>query len=635
MSSGSWNRYALIILSLAGASATLIMVPRPQISFILATVILVLLSVSARLHLPRTQLEITPVNTFILASIWIIGPYAWIPAILPSLLLFLSGHFPQVKPFSSRRYHICHSIVVTIIVGFTYKALGGRLCFTSLSLMDLLPLLVSIILFLLLNIRDLASLFSSGMQPRSSADKSFSVSALVDLAFVPVSIIVVLVYSNWGPFYLFFIMLPLLFGYFFLRKAFRDSEEKDDLNAFYRYAQLISASINQEAALNAIVDESMEVVKAEGALLALLDEEQKEVESLITRGTLLEFPLCDYPLLIDKVMPFLIESRASREVIAKEMAPLLQGGADTPFALTPLLEEENIIGFVVTRKSSFEEKDHQYLTIAASQASSAILNARLYRRAVQANDELKAAQAQLISSSKISAVGQLAAGVAHELNNPLGAVLTNFQTLSPYLEGKDELKGYLREAEEAVIIAKTTIEKLLRYSRQAQMSDQPVDMRAVIIDTLELLEDQWVHEKVIIEKTLLETPVITANPNHLGQVVTNLCINAYDAIVESGREGGTITIRCGTENSYLFFSAGDNGSGISPEVLKDIFKPFFTTKERGKYAGLGLSISRDIIRRYGGSIDVSTKIKEGSVFKVRLPLSSQKTPHYNRSDDNR
>lgn len=406
------------------------------------------------------------------------------------------------------------------------------------------------------------------------------------------------------------------------------------MNTFYRYAQIISASINQEAALNAIVDESMEMVKAEGALLALLDEEQREVESLMTRGILQEFPLCDYPLLIDKIMPFLLESRVSREASAAEMAPLLQGGADTPFALTPLLEEENIIGFIVTRKSSFEEKDHNYLTIAASQASSAILNARLYRRAVQANEELKAAQAQLISSSKVSAVGQLAAGVAHELNNPLGAVLTNFQTLTPYLGENDELKGCLREAEKSVIVAKTTIEKLLRYSRQAQMSDQPVDMRAVIIDTLELLEDQWAQENVTIEKNLEETPVITANPNHLAQVVTNLCINAYDAIIESNRAGGIITIRCGTEESSFFFSVGDNGSGIIPAIQSELFKPFFTTKERGRYAGLGLSISRDIIRRYGGSIDVSTKIKEGSVFTVRLPLPSQKSPLQNRSGCN-
>lgn len=634
MNLGSLYRYALIIISITGASATLIMVPMPPSAYILTTVTTVLLSVTARLSLPRTQHEITPVNTFVLASAWIIGPYAWIPAMLPSLFIFLSGPVPQIKPFSLSRYHISHSIISAMVAGFSYQALGGRLCFTSLSTADLLPLLVSITLFLILNIRDLTSFFSSGIKALPSSERAFTVSTLVDIAFVPVSIIVVLVLSNWGPFCLFFIMLPLLSGYFFLRKAFRDSEEKDDMNTFYRYAQIISASINQEAALNAIVDESMEMVKAEGALLALLDEEQREVESLMTRGILQEFPLCDYPLLIDKVMPFLLESRVSREASAAEMAPLLQGGADTPFALTPLLEEENIIGFIVTRKSSFEEKDHNYLTIAASQASSAILNARLYRRAVQANEELKAAQAQLISSSKVSAVGQLAAGVAHELNNPLGAVLTNFQTLTPYLGENDELKGCLREAEKSVIVAKTTIEKLLRYSRQAQMSDQPVDMRAVIIDTLELLEDQWAQENVTIEKNLEETPVITANPNHLAQVVTNLCINAYDAIIESNRAGGIITIRCGTEESSFFFSVGDNGSGIIPAIQSELFKPFFTTKERGRYAGLGLSISRDIIRRYGGSIDVSTKIKEGSVFTVRLPLPSQKSPLQNRSGCN-
>jgi len=634
MSSGSLYRYAMILLSIIGSAATLILMPFPGFHLIIVTSVLVLLAVSARLNLPRTHLEITPVNTFILAGIWMIGPLSWIPAIIPALFFQLSRRFPEIKPFALRRHHISHTILVTVIAGFGYLALGGRLCFASLSTADLIPVLVSTGLFIVLNIRDLTSLFPSETKPGSSQARAYTVSALVDLAFVPVSVIVVLVYSNWGPACLFFIMLPLLFGYFFLRKAFRDSEEKDDLNTFYRHAQIISASINQEAALNAIVDESMEVVKADGALLVLLDEEQREVESFITRGALMEFPLIDYPPLVDKVMPMLLESRASREAGKDEMAPLLQEGPSASYALTPLLEEERIIGFVVTAKGSFEEKDHQYLTIAASQASSAILNARLYRRAVQANEELKAAQAQLISSSKMAAVGQLAAGVAHELNNPLGAVLTNFQTLTPYLEGKEDLKVCLREAEEAVIVAKTTIEKLLRYSRQAQMSDQPVDMKAVIIDTLELLEDQWANEKVIIAKKLDETPVITANPNHLGQVVTNLCINAYDAIVESGREGGVITVGCGTESSSIVFSVGDNGNGIPDEIHKDIFKPFFTTRERGKYAGLGLSISRDIVRRHGGSIEMSTKINEGSVITVRLPIPSQKSASHNSSDCN-
>jgi signal transduction histidine kinase len=623
----------MVLLSIAGAAATLILMPFQGLHLITVTSVLVLLAVSARLSLPRTHLEITPVCTFILAAIWMIGPQAWIPAIIPALLFHLSARFPAIKPFALRRHHISHTILVTVIAGFGYMALGGRLRFASLSTADLMPVLVSTGLFIVFNIRDLTSLLPSETKSGPSQARAHSVSALIDFAFVPVSIIVVLVYSNWGPACLFFIMLPLLFGYFFLRKAFRDSEEKDDLNTFYRHAQIISASINQDAALNAIADESMEVVKADGALLVLLDEEQREVESFITRGALMEFPLVDYPPLIEKVMPMLLESRASREAGKDEMAPLLQEGAAI-FALTPLLEEEHIIGFTVTAKGSFEEKDHQYLTIAASQASSAILNARLYRRAVQANEELKAAQAQLISSSKLAAVGQLAAGVAHELNNPLGAVLTNFQTLTPYLEGREDLKASLREAEEAVIVAKTTIEKLLRYSRQAQMSDQPVDMKAVIIDTLELLEDQWANEKVIIEKKLDETPVITANPNHLGQVVTNLCINAYDAIAESGREGGVITIRCGAESSSIVFSVRDNGNGIPDEVQRDIFKPFFTTRERGKYAGLGLSISRDIVRRHGGSIEMSTKINEGSVFTVRLPVPSQKSASHNSSDFN-
>ncbi len=354
-------------------------------------------------------------------------------------------------------------------------------------------------------------------------------------------------------------------------------------------------------------------------MLALI--EGKNVTMALCKGSLEHQAPPDRALIESIIFPQLQQSGDARLLSREAIERWIGEPCPQEFSLTPLLEEGSPTGFIVSVKESFSPRDHKYLAIIAAQASSSITNAKLYQQALKANEDLRQAQAQLIQSGKMAAVGQLAAGVAHELNNPMGAVLTNFQTLPPFLGGREDLLANLKEAEMAVIECKGIIEKLLHYSRQAEMSDQQVSMKAIILDTLELLREQCELEEIRVNEELAETPEIPGNPNLLQQVVTNLFMNAFDAIKEGGRKNGMITLSTCSSDSHVFFSVKDNGTGIADDMREEIFNPMFTTKGMGKAAGLGLSVSRDIVSGYGGSIEVETKLHEGSTFIVKLPYT--------------
>jgi signal transduction histidine kinase len=623
MKSNRWAFPVIIILSLAGPLLAALLSPPPSSFNLILCSLLVIIASLPRLQFPGALWEIVPVNPIVLTSIWILGPYAWIPAIVPSCLSFVMKKATGKTLLPPSFPHPAHLILTTISSGFVYLLTGGVPCFSRMELPLVLPLLASLLCFSSLNLLDLGNYATSGEQARHI--KYDFRKTLIDLAFVPVSILMVLILGNLHYLYLLLIIIPFFVAFFFLRKAFRDYEEKDDLKVFYNFTQLINRSLNLEELLNKVTEELLEVSGSKGSLLALFDEEKKEIVLNVSRGVFQELAFVPSPQLKERVLQFFEQRPSSQIVTCNGLLPEACSGSEGELCATPLMEEKKIIGFILSLKERFTDKDHQHLTIIAAQASTAIANGSLYRKAVRANEELQEAQAQLIQSSKIAAVGQLAAGVAHELNNPLGAVLTNFQTLTPFLGDREDLKKILKEAEEAVLSCKTTIEKLLRYSRQAGLGDLKMELRAVIVDTLELLEDQCALANIEVTTDLHETPSIVANPNHIGQVVTNLFINACDAILEAKPSRGSIEVKSFEEDGRICFSIGDNGTGIPEEILDDLFKPFFTTREIGRYAGLGLSISSDIITRYGGTIEVKTKIREGSLFTVRLPIPTPDT----------
>lgn len=245
--------------------------------------------------------------------------------------------------------------------------------------------------------------------------------------------------------------------------------------------------------------------------------------------------------------------------------------------------------------------------------------------------ELKETQAQLIQAGKMAAVGRLAGGVAHELNNPLTGVLTYAKRLlaradDESLKRNEAFRIFpesLRIIRDSALRCKRITENLLNFSRQAKAEHSPLDVNGVIENTLGLLEMQLRSAKIDLIKELQPNlPSIIGNPNQLQQVFTNLILNAMQAMPEGGslRIQSRIDVsKSGERLIYIEFT--DTGCGIPKETLPRIFEPFFTTRPPGKGTGLGLSISYGIIDAHNGFIEVESEEGKGTTFRITLPVS--------------
>jgi len=254
-------------------------------------------------------------------------------------------------------------------------------------------------------------------------------------------------------------------------------------------------------------------------------------------------------------------------------------------------------------------------------------------------NELEAAQSQLLQSEKMSAIGQLAAGVAHELNNPMGGILGYAQFALEKLS-KAELqdltekdlasqKKYLSDIEQQARRCRTIVKNLLKFSRASNKKDkkewEDFDLNAMLNDTILLIQHQLDLGNINLKRDFADSlPMVTGNPNMLQQVFTNLMLNAQHAMPE----GGQLNVKTRLAPSLGEFSGcveiivEDTGNGIESEHINKIFEPFFTTKEKGRGTGLGLSISYGIVREHGGDITVQSEPGKGTRFTVILPLDS-------------
>jgi signal transduction histidine kinase/FixJ family two-component response regulator len=225
---------------------------------------------------------------------------------------------------------------------------------------------------------------------------------------------------------------------------------------------------------------------------------------------------------------------------------------------------------------------------------------------------------QMAQADKLAAIGLLAGGVAHEVNNPLGAILAFAQLLRREILEPEEAADYMREIEESAIRCKKIVERLLSFARQAQRDERRTfSLNDIVAETAFLVEKSYLPSKVRLERDLAaDLWEVLGNPNEISQVLLNLVTNARDAMPG----GGVVKVR--TRNlvdGQVELVVADSGAGIPPEVIGRIFDPFFTTKPEGKGTGLGLAVSYGIIREHRGHIAVRSKIGEGTEMQVVLP----------------
>lgn len=227
---------------------------------------------------------------------------------------------------------------------------------------------------------------------------------------------------------------------------------------------------------------------------------------------------------------------------------------------------------------------------------------------------------QLQQSEKLSSIGLLAAGVAHEVNTPLTGISSYAQMLLKQLPSTDPRVKVLQKIQEQAGRASTIVSNLLNFSRTDATEFVEVDVHRIVDDTLDLVEPQLRGMRLNIVKQYGEDlPRIVGNPTKLQQVFMNLILNARDAMPK----GGTLTIETYQSDSMVGIDIVDTGAGIPPEHIRRIYDPFFTTKQIGRGTGLGLAISYGIIREHAGDISVESQVGQGTRFSIYLPISRQ------------
>lgn len=239
---------------------------------------------------------------------------------------------------------------------------------------------------------------------------------------------------------------------------------------------------------------------------------------------------------------------------------------------------------------------------------------------------LQQAQMALIQSEKLAAFGQLGAGIAHEVKNPLAGIQGLVQLTARGLKPEDPLMTTLATIEKETKRCRTIIDNLLKFARPEKLATEPVEIGAVIADTDAILRHQMSLHDVELRTYVSEgLPKLMGSANQLQQVLMNLALNAEQAITETGRNGVVEIHAAATGGDSIELRVKDDGPGMPAHIARRVFEPFFSTKPTGKGTGLGLSVTFGIVREHGGTIRVETAEGAGTTFIIVLPVSAVST----------
>lgn len=235
-------------------------------------------------------------------------------------------------------------------------------------------------------------------------------------------------------------------------------------------------------------------------------------------------------------------------------------------------------------------------------------------------EELQAAHDQLVQSEKLASMGQLAAAVAHEINNPLGTIMIYAHMMLKGLGQGDQRSEDLKMIVDEATRCRSIVAGLLEFARHGKLELEPTDLNALVQECITEVDRQPFFEKLKVANRLDPTlPTLQADPSQLRHVFSNLIVNAAEAMAE----GGELTLASGVSEigHTVWISVSDSGCGIPEENLAKLFTPFFTTKKIGKGTGLGLAIAYGIVKMHRGALEVRSKVGAGTTFTISLPMS--------------
>jgi PAS domain S-box-containing protein len=406
-----------------------------------------------------------------------------------------------------------------------------------------------------------------------------------------------------------------------------------ELEALNTTATLASQSFDLDEVMNLVLQHLSGTFKADTAAILLLDPDKRMLRRCAAFGHRSELGSNMPEIRIpddfwQRMMDLHLEIVTEREF------------AQFPPEFTAFVEAENlrswvwvlmwsgdkmigVLGVSSRSEASFSERDCALLIALGRQLANSIEKVRLYEETSRAYDHLRRTQEQLLQSEKMSAVGQLISGVAHELNNPLTAILGYAQLLEGE-ELSEHCQEYVSKLFKQAQRTQRVVQNLLSFARQRKPAKMPVDVRRIVEDTLALRDYDLNLHNIAVKKNFASlVPAVVADAHQLEQVFLNIINNAVDAMLEHSR-GGTLEVDIGTEGSLAFVRVHDSGPGI--REVNRIFDPFYTTKAVGKGTGLGLSICYGIIKEHGGDIRAFNHANGGAVLEVLVPTAGAAAP---------
>jgi len=406
------------------------------------------------------------------------------------------------------------------------------------------------------------------------------------------------------------------------------------LTLLYHLIRDLVTIVDFPGVLNKTLEKVMEIVKGDRALIILADDETGDLIPYVSRkreGSLnpgeisLSKSICR--VVLESGQSILTSDAMQDNRFQSSESVMIQGIRSAMSA--PIRSKNKLLGVIhvdtMERLTSFSRDDLELLTAIGYQAGIAIENAKLFAETRKAQLELRERQIQLLEAEKLTALGKIAGGVAHEIINPMTVILGFTGIVRRKLEqgrtDQESIQEYMRRlnsVEEEANRVVQIVKSISRFYRRKQSDRVPTDVNKEIEAALGIAEFRRRSTVEVIKDLSPELPKVLADRNQLQSVFLNLVSNAMHAIQDVGKI--TLTSFCESDG-MVKIRVADTGCGIDPAIREKIFTPLFTTKEEGKGTGLGLSITQDIIENHGGTIEVQSTPGKGAVFTVVLPAS--------------
>jgi PAS domain S-box-containing protein len=406
----------------------------------------------------------------------------------------------------------------------------------------------------------------------------------------------------------------------------RRNSELEALNAI---AVLASQSFDFDEIVNLALRQIVDIFHADTAAIFLLDSDRRLLRRCAayghrseSGGNLLEIRIPD--AFFDHLLALHVEIVTQRDLdyLPAEFADFVKAEDLRSWLWVLMWSGDKIIGVMgVSSRAdrNYTDRDEGLIIALGRQLANSIEKVRLYEETSKAYENLRHTQEQLLQSEKMSAVGQLISGVAHELNNPLTAILGYAQLLEEENLSEHQ-KEFVAKLYKQAQRTQRVVQNLLSFARQRKPAKMPVDVRRIVEDTLALRDYDLNLHNIAVERMFAATvPPVVADPHQLEQVFLNIINNAVDAMLEHSR-GGKLDVTIAVHGGQINLEFHDSGLGI--REVNRIFDPFYTTKGVGKGTGLGLSICYGIVKEHGGDIRAFNHVNGGAVIQIVLPTAA-------------